>query len=350
MTRKESLIVDWLLKNNVLYSTLNEHTDYKLCKKELEQMQMEEMKNVFHMGYSRDLHSIVYPLFSGDVCYLENAAFIDKDTIKQSRINLKEWFLNHIVSVSKKGICISKYSNNDDKEIRDEVNGNEYEYSNIHFPELPYTGFSDKHKYRNCDIHLIKDCNVYSSIYIKPNSLSTAYENDVPLLNGYISYINGDSTVVFKERKKKSKENKLSLLNENKELRYKIKECQDLYVDMDNMCFQPMINFSSFKNFPDIVHGNFVMINWDNIISFDGFPMHCKREVLFKNCRIPYDVVLPNDVTIDKNLVCMDCTNDYNLLMGILKYNWNIKGKIYTSLYTGSLEYLRILATDQKWI
>jgi hypothetical protein len=219
------------------------------------------------------------------------------------------------------------------------------------FPELPSSygyGYTEKERKRNCNIRLIKDCDIYSDLLFKPNSYSSPY--DLQNLLFIVTEKKNNKTNI-QSKSKSCNLDKKSLIDENGVLRYKIKECQDLYLDMQhNHYCNPTINITSFKNFPDIVHGNFVILYWDNILSFEGFPTLCEKELVFKNCRIPFNAVLPEGVTINENLVCIDCANDYNLLVGILKYNWNIKGKIYTSLYTGTIDDLREKAIKLKWI
>ncbi len=344
---KEERIFEWLMHNNVLYAELNKQTDSKLDKPNLSEKQNKEVEHMFKHRFSWD--KTVYPIFSGEVCYLENASFIDKNVIKQNRECIKEWMLKHIFKITKEGLIFSNECKSDERSYL--TSGFEYENSRICIPDLPqsYSYSNRKEEKRNCAIRLIKDCNVYSDILFKPNTYNNMSSELEDVLYNFLIVTKKNENL----KPQLNKQHKLSyksLINEDCELRYKIKECQDLYIDMEHMYYQPLVNFKSLKNFPDIVHGNLVFIDWDNIISLEGFPMLCENEVVFRTCRIPFDVKLPEGVTINKNLVCIDCVNDYNLLIGILKYNWNITGMIYTSLFTGKIDELRKIATKENWI
>lgn len=338
--KKEDKIFEWLMHNNELYEELNKVTSNKLIKNSLKEKQDAEVK--LALTNRGSWSNSVFPVFSGEVCYLENSSFITKENIEQSRQHVKEWMFKHVFTVEKDGIVFKNECKSESYSHL--ISGLEYEHIYVHIPELPSSFYSDKEHKRNCNIRLIKDCGVYSDLLFRPNAYSISY--DLQNIFNVVIYKKEEEPIKYKPIKPDSK----SLINENGVLRYKIKECQDLYLDMQNIYCYPTVVMKSFKNFPDIVHGNFVIIDWDNINSFEGFPSICEKEVVFKNCRIPFNADLPEGITINENLVCLDCSNDYNILIGILKYNWNIKGKIYTSLYTGTLEGLREIALKENWI
>ena len=330
--KREDKIFEWLIYNNLLYKELNKLITYKLVKDELQRMQENEIKSTLkHRG---NWEESVFPIFSGEICYLENSLSITKENIEQSKQYVKEWMFKHIFNVTKDGIIFSDECKS--KQGSRLTTTREYNNHHISIPKFPsqhFFGKDERHK-RKCDIKLIKDCEIYSDIVFRPNIHMTSYQM---------------SNLFVADGKEKNLDKK-SLFDENGVLRYKIKECQDLYLDMQTIYFQPLVSVQSFKNFPNIVHGNLVFMDWDSIVSFDYFPPLCEKEVIFKNCRIPFNVVLPEGITINDNLVCIDCVNDYNFLIGILKYNWNIKGKIYTSLYTGDIKTLRKIAFKEHWI
>lgn len=331
MNKNNNQILEWLLYNNENWGEIHEITLYSNVKKMLKDKSEREVKNMFHSSGSWERS--LFPIVSGKVCYLENAVFLEKKDIENSRKELKRWLADDVVSIQNDGIilnCIDRRSYNSN------IDGSEYGNNRGRLPEIEVSYY--KKNIRKMDVCTLRSMDLTSCLYFKPSIFST--DNLLFYKGGVLGEV---------EEGKEVKYDKRSLINEQGELRYKIKESQDLYLDM---CFSHIsgVNFMTFNNFPDVIHGNFVMLDWDNIVSFEGFPKVCEKNILMRNCRIPYRPHLPKNIEIIGDLICNDCTNDYNLLYAILKYNWNIYGKIYTSVYTGSLEKLRDIATTNGWI
>lgn len=332
MSKNNNQILEWLLYNNENWSEVHGATLYNNVKRDLKDKSEREVKNMFHSSGASWERSLV-PVISGKVCYLENASFLEKKDIDNSRKELKRWISDEVISTENDGIVVNRIER---KVYGDNIDGSEYSGNRVHFPEIEVSYY--KKNTRKIGVSTLKSMDLTSCLFFKPSIFSA--DNVLFYKGGVLGHTKDGEDVEYDRR---------SLINEQGELRHKIKESQDLYLDM---CFSHIsgVNFTSFKNFPDVVHGNFVLLDWDNIISFEGFPKVCEKNVLMRNCRIPYRPHLPKNIEIFGDLICNDCTNDYNLIYAILKYDWNIHGKIYTSVYTGSLEKLRDIATTNGWI
>ena len=332
MSKTNNQILEWLLYNNENWAEVHNATLYSNVKKTIKEKSEKEVKRMLSGSGSWERNLI--PVVSGKVCYLETPVFLEKKDIENSRKELKRWISDEVISTEKEGIVVNSIES---RMYGSNIDGSEYGENRVLFPEIEVSYY--KKNTRKIGIRTLKSMGLTSCLYFKPS----IWTSDSVL------FYKGGVIGQTKDEEEKIEFDKRSLINEQGELRHKIKESQDLYIDM---CFSHIsgVNFLSFNNFPDIVHGNFVMLDWDNIVSFEGFPKVCEKNVLMRNCRIPYKPHLPKNIEICGDLICNDCTNDYNLIYAILKYNWNIHGKIYTSVYTGSLEKLIDIATTNGWI
>lgn len=144
-------------------------------------------------------------------------------------------------------------------------------------------------------------------------------------------------------------------------LKYKFDEVRNFCVRGRLITYTPIFNaytddakyvgsLTSFVNFPNVVHGNLVLMNLYGITSYKGFPKHIYGNLILDGGRYPEKSDLPKDIEVDGDISVF--TNDcITVLAALVRSNIKMKpGKnIVSPLYSGSLENLREVAKQKNW-
>ena len=376
--------VEWLLKNNLAWSTLNSSTVFSTYKNNA----LDEIKSFFNKDRT-DYKRTCIPIFSGRTCHLEDAAFITQDIIENSRKELLTWLEKNVVIETPNGIDIARFGRDPESNIsycidclrKDDDNPYDSMERRIHMPEFRSSwSMKGNEKERVC-IEPISSMRIPDVIIFRPSNplfitedlggmlYNLAYyiedENDKSRDN-FNKFVIGVCDEANKARCKKKKKNNILdendyvikqddttdyLLNNNRELMYKLHRTNDLVIDMRYSYLYrgtPIKTLASFKNFPEIVDGYFIIKGVYKFESLNHFPKNI-GSLVFSECIYDNDLEFPNGVEVFGNVV-ISGANLHFMLKALIKSDIKIHGIIYSPLYVGKIDKLREIAITNKWI
>lgn len=297
--------------------------------------------------------------FNQNAIILRDITEIDFDTFRYDNADAACDFLEHnLVTHSKDGFCILPSLCNDhylERFVCANYSGR------VHVPEVV---IDDNYMSPNSTTYRTYIYN--SKKYICAVNGDAVYNSNIRAIGGLILSPDIDLSIYdYRATWFTGKNVDPKIVNKdvlkNGHLRYKFDEVRNFCVRGRLVTYTPIFgayndtseyvgSLTSFANFPNVVHGNLVLMNLYGITSYKGFPKHIHGNLILDGGKYPEKSDLPKDIEIDGNISVF--TNDcITVLAALVRSNIKMKpGKnIISPLYSGSLENLREVAKQKNW-
>lgn len=351
MTQKEQILTEWLLRNNFVWDNidaaskgLSKHTYYSdVGIDELSEINSEEIKSI--LAKRGNWYTVSPALFVGDLVHFENESFISDEDFAESRKNLCEWILKNRIKITDDGISVVHNKN------CCKIHKNSSRVDSEHMPRID-GWYSEKDvvelrtKMKRIS-SFIKDSTIVirNTCLFGDNSISSL-DN---LLQDYFTSLDESSDVFkrFTSGSEEGNENNFGKLLYKNSLACKFNEVDDfIYVGEIWMEKQSIFTLD---NFPNLVRGNLVIEKSYFLNDYSGFPKRVKGSVYFNDCGYKEFIEFPSGVRIDGNFN-FDGQNTQHLLLALAKSDVKIGGNVYCPLYCGTIDHLREIADEGKWL